>query len=95
MKTSSHFAAVATLMAASILFGLAAVVRACPFCSAVSLTFAQEIAQSQAAVIARLVESPPAGALSLTCTGAGSGGTVRSSDGSSKAVATNVPPSRG
>jgi hypothetical protein len=40
------------------------VVRACPFCSAVSLTFAQEIAQSEAAVIARLVEPPPAGSLS-------------------------------
>lgn len=39
-------------------------VEACPFCSAVSLTFAQEIAQSQAAVIARLVEGPPAAALS-------------------------------
>jgi len=37
--------------------------RACPFCSAVSLTFAQEIEQSQAAVIARLVEPPPANAL--------------------------------
>jgi hypothetical protein len=40
-----------------------AVARACPFCSAVSLTFAQEIAQSQAAVIAKLVEPPPAGSL--------------------------------
>jgi hypothetical protein len=38
--------------------------RACPFCSAVSLTFSQEIAQSEAAVIARLVEPPPAGSLS-------------------------------
>jgi hypothetical protein len=38
--------------------------RACPFCSAVSLTFAQEIAQSQAAVIATLVEPPPPGSLS-------------------------------
>ena len=38
-------------------------VCACPFCSAVSLTFAQEIAQSQVAVIARLVEPPPAGSL--------------------------------
>jgi hypothetical protein len=37
--------------------------RACPFCSAVSLTFAQEIAQSEAAVIARLVEPPPASAV--------------------------------
>jgi len=36
---------------------------ACPFCSAVSLTFAQEIAQSQAAVIGELVEPPPAAAL--------------------------------
>jgi len=37
---------------------------ACPFCSAVSLTFAQEIAQSQVAVIARLVEPPGAASLS-------------------------------
>lgn len=36
---------------------------ACPFCSAVSLTFAQEIAQSQAAVVARLVEPPAPGSL--------------------------------
>jgi hypothetical protein len=43
--------------------------RACPFCSAVSLTFAQEIAQSEAAVIARLVEPPPAAALSPTAEG--------------------------
>ena len=43
--------------------GLATRAAACPFCSAVSLTFAQEIAQSQAAVIARLVEPPPAAAL--------------------------------
>jgi hypothetical protein len=37
--------------------------RACPFCSSVSLTFAQEIAQSEVAVIARLVEPPPASTL--------------------------------
>jgi len=37
---------------------------ACPFCSAVSLTFAQEIAQSQVAAIVRLVEPPAAGSLS-------------------------------
>ncbi|MCE2728215.1 MAG: hypothetical protein LW698_15840, partial [Planctomycetaceae bacterium] len=43
--------------------GVAPRAVACPFCSAVSLTFAQEIAQSQAAVIARLVEPPPAAAL--------------------------------
>ena len=36
---------------------------ACPFCSAVSLTFAQEIDQSQAAVVARLVKPPDAAAL--------------------------------
>lgn len=46
------------------LAGLPSAAWACPFCSAVSLTFAQEIAQSKAAVIARLVEPPPAGALS-------------------------------
>ncbi len=44
--------------------GDAPVARGCPFCSAVSLTFAQEIAQSQAAVLARLVEPPTAGSLS-------------------------------
>ena len=44
--------------------GLSGRAVACPFCSAVSLTFAQEIAQSQAAVIARLVEPPPVAALS-------------------------------
>ena len=54
--------AVAILLAA--LIGQPARVEACPFCSAVSLTFAQEIAQSQAAVIARLVEPPAAGSLS-------------------------------
>jgi len=37
---------------------LVAPADACPFCSAVSLTLAQEIAQSQAAVIGRLVEPP-------------------------------------
>jgi hypothetical protein len=54
--------AVAILLAA--LLGRPVRVEACPFCSAVSLTFAQEIAQSQAAVIARLVEPPAAGSLS-------------------------------
>ena len=37
--------------------------RGCPFCSAVSLTFAQEIAQSDVAAIVRLVEPPPASTL--------------------------------
>ena len=41
----------------------------CPFCSAVSLTFAQEIAQSEAAVVARLIEPPPASALGPTAEG--------------------------
>ena len=49
---------------AATLLGQAPRAQACPFCSAVSLTFAQEIAQSQAAVIARLVEPPAAGSLS-------------------------------
>jgi hypothetical protein len=46
-----------------VLTALSSSAQACPFCSAVSLTFAQEIAQSEAAVIAKLVESPPAAAL--------------------------------
>lgn len=54
----------------ALLIGLAAApARACPFCSAVSLTFAQEIAQSEAAVIAKLVEPPPAAALAPAATG--------------------------
>ncbi len=48
---------------------LTATAVACPFCSAVSLTFSQEIAQSQAAVIAKLVEPPPAGSLLPTADG--------------------------
>ncbi|MFM7138054.1 MAG: hypothetical protein ACKO1M_13445 [Planctomycetota bacterium] len=59
---------------AVVLLGLAASLaaasgQACPFCSAVSLTFAQEIAQSEVAVIARLVEPPPATALEPSATG--------------------------
>lgn len=45
------------------------VARACPFCSAVSLTFSQEIEQSAAAVVARLVTPPPAAALSPVADG--------------------------
>jgi len=55
---------IVVLAAAVILVATPTAARACPFCSAVSLTFAQEIAQSQAAVIARLVEPPPPGSLS-------------------------------
>ena len=61
-------AAVAVVTAAALVAGQPTPAPACPFCSAVSLTFAQEIAQSQAAVIGRLVEPPPAGALSPRCT---------------------------
>jgi hypothetical protein len=61
MRIGSRFTVLLTLLA---LLVQAVRVEACPFCSAVSLTFAQEIAQSQAAVIARLVEGPPAAALS-------------------------------
>jgi hypothetical protein len=46
-----------------------ATVSACPFCSAVSLTFSQEIEQSAAAVVARLVTPPPASALSPVADG--------------------------
>ena len=63
MRNSLH---VVTVLALALVPSLA---WACPFCSAVSLTFAQEIAQSEAAVIARLVESPPAAALSPTAEG--------------------------
>jgi hypothetical protein len=52
------------LFFAAVILATPSAARACPFCSAVSLTFAQEIAQSQAAVIARLVEPPPPGSLS-------------------------------
>ena len=55
---------IVALLGIGMLVGQARQVVACPFCSAVSLTFAQEIAQSQTAVIARLVEPPPAGSLS-------------------------------
>jgi hypothetical protein len=57
----------ACLFAGAIL--AAAPARACPFCSAVSLTFAQEIAQSEVAAIVRLVEPPPAAALAPAATG--------------------------
>ena len=55
---------IAVLICIGVLAGQARQVLACPFCSAVSLTFAQEIAQSQAAAIVRLTEPPPAAALS-------------------------------
>ena len=55
---------IVALLGIGLLIGPAQRAQACPFCSAVSLTFAQEIAQSQVAAIVRLVEPPPAGALS-------------------------------
>jgi hypothetical protein len=54
------------VVAVSVLPGIA---RACPFCSAVSLTFSQEIEQSAAAVVAQLVTPPPASALSPVADG--------------------------
>jgi hypothetical protein len=54
----------ALALAVAAVLAVPATARACPFCSAVSLTFAQEIAQSDAAVIARLVEPPTPGSLS-------------------------------
>ena len=55
---------IVALIGLGLLIGQARQTLACPFCSAVSLTFAQEIAQSQAAAIVRLVEPPAAGSLS-------------------------------
>ena len=55
---------IAALIGIAMLVSQARQTLACPFCSAVSLTFAQEIAQSQVAVIVRLVDPPPAGSLS-------------------------------
>jgi len=52
-----------TLVAGMATAGLPGRAAACPFCAAVSLTFAQEIDQSETAVIAQLVEPPPASAL--------------------------------
>ncbi|NDC63161.1 MAG: hypothetical protein EBZ59_04060 [Planctomycetia bacterium] len=63
MNRLLRFAVAAAVFVASPVCRMASA-PACPFCSAVSLTFSQEIAQSQAAVIARLVEPPPAGSLS-------------------------------
>ncbi len=54
---------VLTLAVGTATAGLAGRAAACPFCAAVSLTFAQEIDQSETAVIAALVEPPPASAL--------------------------------
>ena len=48
----------------TVLAGWSPTASACPFCSAVSLTFSQEIAQSQVAVIARLVDPPSQASLS-------------------------------
>ena len=63
MHKSLRFLMAMVVLAAT-LVGQIPRAQACPFCSAVSLTFAQEIAQSQAAVIGRLVEPPAAGSLS-------------------------------
>ena len=66
MPSSSKPAGIvaSTLVVIAAICGDAPAARGCPFCSAVSLTFAQEIAQSQAAVLARLVEPPTSGSLS-------------------------------
>jgi hypothetical protein len=64
MRNSFVDRVILLMLGVGMLVGQARQALACPFCSAVSLTFAQEIAQSQAAAIVRLVEPPPAGALS-------------------------------
>jgi len=48
-----------TLCMVASLCALSVAARACPFCAAVSLTFSEEIGNSQVAVIAKLVEPPP------------------------------------
>lgn len=52
-----------TILAALLLVSASAllveVARGCPFCSAVSLTFSEEIGNSQVALVAKLVEPPP------------------------------------
>ena len=69
MKTPLLRCGIVLVATAALLMVVARQAPACPFCSAVSLTFAQEIAQSQAAVIVRLVEPPPAASLSPKATG--------------------------
>jgi len=69
MRQSSSLLVLVPVCAAAFLAVLPDVARGCPFCSAVSLTFAQEIAQSQAAVIARLVEPPSEGSIGLRADG--------------------------
>ena len=44
------------LLISTVLVAVASVARACPFCSAVTMTFGEEMKQSEVAVIARLVE---------------------------------------
>ncbi len=63
MATHHRLRRIAACLACVLVVALPRGAHACPFCSAVSLTFAQEIAQSQAAVIARLVEPPSEGSL--------------------------------
>ncbi|REK07183.1 MAG: hypothetical protein DWQ37_21785, partial [Planctomycetota bacterium] len=62
MTAKSRFGFATTLAALAATVGLAAWgawAVACPFCSAVSLTFSEEIAGSQVAVIAEMTEAPP------------------------------------
>lgn len=47
------------LVAVATVAALSTPAAACPFCSAVSLTFSEEIGSSQVAVIAKLVQAPP------------------------------------
>lgn len=49
----------AILAALAMIASLPIIARCCPFCSAVSMTFCEEIGQSDVAVIAKLIERPP------------------------------------
>jgi len=53
------YALTAAVVASLGLLPIASIALACPFCSAVSLTFSEEIANANVAVIAKLVQAPP------------------------------------
>ena len=59
VRRSGFCSTLAGLVFVAGLTGLSQQARACPFCSAVSLTFGEEINNSQVAVIAKLVQLPP------------------------------------
>jgi hypothetical protein len=59
MTSPWRFGIVAAVVASAVSIGWVSWSVACPFCSAVSLTFSEEIGSSQVAVIARMTQAPP------------------------------------